>query len=77
MLLLEGKMFHDHLSTWAKEKEAWAADMRRQRERGEINMIAVLDKAIHSFADGSEDANMVARRARIRRQYKEKRLGGA
>jgi hypothetical protein len=67
----EEKVFHDHLSTWVKE-EAWAADMRQQMAWGEINMIAVLDKAIHSFADGSEDAKRAAQRARIRRQYKEK-----
>jgi hypothetical protein len=65
-------LFHDHLRKWVKEKEAWAADMRQQVERGEIDMIAVLEKAVHTFADGSEDAKMIARRARIRRQYKEK-----
>jgi hypothetical protein len=68
----EEKMFHDHLSTWVKEKEASAADMWQQMARGEINMIAVLDKALNSFADGAEDAKMAARRARIRQQYKEK-----
>jgi hypothetical protein len=68
----EDKMFHDHLSTWVKEKEASAADMWQQMAQGRINMTAFLNKALHSFADGYEDAKMAARRARIRRQYKEK-----
>jgi hypothetical protein len=67
----EDKIYHDYLKKMVKEKEAWAFDMRQQMERGEINMLAVLERAVHTFADGSDDAKKIARRARIRRQLKE------
>jgi hypothetical protein len=67
----EDKLYHHHLTKFVKEKEAWASDMRQQMERGEIGMMALMMKAVHTFADGSDEAKKVARRARVTRQYKE------
>jgi hypothetical protein len=68
----EDKLYHHHSTKFVEEKEAWASDMRQQMERGETEMMAVMMKAVPTFADGSDEAKKIARRARIARQCKKK-----
>jgi len=66
----EEKVYVAYLQKFVREKEAWGLDMRAKVERGELDMMAVMVQGMHTFADGSFRAKKMARRARIRQQYR-------
>ena len=65
----EEQIFHGLLGKWVKEQEKWAIGLREKMERGELDMIKMMEQAVMGFASGSEDAKKIARRARIRKEY--------
>jgi hypothetical protein len=67
----EEQLYNKYTKKWAKDKEAWTSDIQKQVARGEIDMMAAIEKAIHAFAGGSDESKKMARRARIRRQYRQ------
>jgi hypothetical protein len=56
---------------FVKSQESWAAGLRQRMERGEFDMMAMLEKVMSGFAVGTGDNLKKVRRARIRRQFKE------
>ena len=67
----EEVLYHKLTSACVKRKEDWAQSLGTKSARGEIDMMAALEQAISAFADWSDDSRKTARRARIRRQYRE------
>jgi hypothetical protein len=69
ILFGEEQIHHRLLNQWTKDQEQWAIDIRKKMERGELDMIKMMQQAAEGFAAGSENARKIARRARIRREY--------
>ena len=65
----EEQIFHGLLNKWVKEQEKWTIGLREKMERGELDMMKMVEQAFDGFASGSEDARKTARRARIRKEY--------
>ena len=66
----EEKCYEKLTEDWAKDKEQWTIDLQAKMFRGELDMQQVMMQAIEEFAGSSDRNKEIARRARIRRQYK-------
>lgn len=55
---------------YLKTHQGWAAGLKRKMERGEFDMMSMLQQIMDGFAAGTENNLKRARRARIRRQFK-------
>lgn len=62
-------MYHKFLQNWVKGQESWAFELREKMERGELDMMEMMQKALGSFGSGDEEAREVARRNRIKAEY--------
>lgn len=58
-------------NAYVKSQEGWVVDLKKRMERGEFDMMAMMGKIMTGFAAGSANSMKKARRARIRRQYKD------
>lgn len=68
---VEEKCYENLTTEWAKSKEQWTIDLQAKMFRGEMDMQQVMMQAIEEFAGGSDKNKEIARRKRIRRQYKD------
>lgn len=66
----EEQIYHRLLQQWTEGQEQWAIGIREKMERGELDMIQMMQQAVEGFAAGSENARKMARRARIRKEMK-------
>ena len=60
------------MSKWAKGNEEWTLEIKRKLDGGEIDVMTYLEKAVSEFGGGYKEAQKLARRARICRQYKQR-----
>jgi hypothetical protein len=67
----EEQLYHKLTGAWVKSKEEWAEDLKVKTDRGEVDMMVAMEEAIYAFTDGPQDSRKIARRARIRRQFRE------
>jgi len=58
------------LKGWSESQKGWAEGMRAQMETGGMSMMSVLQQAMGAFASKNNDAIKIARRARVKRQFK-------
>jgi hypothetical protein len=66
----EEHLYQNHTKNWVASKEAWTRELKGKMDRGEMDAMQVIEKAIFAFADGSDDSRKIARRTRIHQQYK-------
>ncbi|CZR55692.1 uncharacterized protein PAC_05580 [Phialocephala subalpina] len=64
-------LYHKFSAEAASKKLGWLKDLREKVDRKEIDAMAVIQKALHAFADDSSIARKMARRARVTRQFAE------
>jgi hypothetical protein len=67
----EEQLYQKLTDKWASSQEAWKSRMAAKVTRGEIDMMQVITEASNAFAKGSEDCRKQARRARIRKQFRD------
>jgi hypothetical protein len=67
----EEQLYQKLTNKWASSQEAWKSRMAAKVTRGEIDMMQVITEASNAFAKGSEDCRKQARRARIRKQFRD------
>jgi len=67
----EELLYHKGLKNWSFDNETLKQELAGKAGRGEAGIMETLMKAMDAFAGGSEESRKVARRARIRRQFKE------
>jgi len=58
------------LKGWSESQKGWAEGMRAQLETGGMSMMSVLQQAMEAFASKNNDGIKIARRARVKRQFK-------
>lgn len=68
----EEKLYGKYTKAWVEEKEDWTKSMREQVERGELDMMEAIKRAMHAFGNGSDNSRKKARRARMKHQFRER-----
>lgn len=68
----EEMLYHNLQAAWVEEKKDWATNMGKMALRGQLDMMQLIEKAVHAFGDAAEDSRYKARKARQTRQYKER-----
>jgi hypothetical protein len=63
--------YHNGLKNWHTDNEALKDELVGKAGTGQAGMMEALMKAVHAFANGSDEIRKVTRRARIQRQFKE------
>ncbi|KAF8848962.1 hypothetical protein BDZ45DRAFT_753265 [Acephala macrosclerotiorum] len=64
-------LYHKFSADAASKKLGWLKDLREKVDKKEMDAMAVIQKALHAFADDSSIARKMARRARVTRQFVE------
>ncbi len=67
----EEYLYHKLTAKQLKLQEPFLADLKAKVDRGEMDPMAVMTKALTAFGDDSKTCRKLARRARIRWQFKE------
>lgn len=68
----EEMLYHTLQAAWVEEKKDWTTNMGKMALRGQLDMMQLIQKAVHAFGDAAEESRYKARKARQRRQYKER-----
>ncbi|TVY93832.1 hypothetical protein LAWI1_G000740 [Lachnellula willkommii] len=67
----EELLYHKGLQNWSTDNTKLKEELAAKAGSGQTGMMEVLMKAMEAFAGGSDESRRVARRARIRRQFRE------
>jgi hypothetical protein len=67
----EERLYHQKLHNWVISKETWTKGLRAQTESGEMDKLDAFSLTLNAFRDASHESRKAARRARIKRQFKE------
>jgi hypothetical protein len=68
----EEQLYGKYTKAWVEEKENWTKSIREQVERGELEMMEAIQRAMHAFGKGSDNSRKKARRARMKHQFRER-----
>lgn len=66
----EELFYHKGLQNWSTDNTKLKEELAAKAGSGQAGMMEVLMKAMEAFAGGSDESRKVARRARIRRQFR-------
>jgi hypothetical protein len=67
----EEMLYHQKLHDWVISKEIWTKGLAAKTERGEMDELDAFSLTLNAFGDASHESRKDARRARIKRQFRE------